>query len=83
VTNKNVLSVFAAIFSFPTQHFHQAGYRQRKDDLLALNDSVAQLQQQLKRAENFVSGLQGAEISPQFSFCCPACLTWPQALLSA
>jgi hypothetical protein len=41
----------------------QAGYRQRKDDVLSLNESVAKLQQELKRAENFVSGLQGHQMN--------------------
>jgi hypothetical protein len=38
---------------------YQAAYRQRKDDLQTVNDTITNLQQQLKRAENFVSGLQG------------------------
>jgi predicted ester cyclase len=59
---------------FLTQSLHQAGYRQRKDDLHTLNESYAQLQQQLKRAENFVSGLQGAVIiSLQSTPYCPIC----------
>ena len=40
--------------------FHQAGYSQRKEDIRSLNDSISKLQEQVKRAENFVSGLQGA-----------------------
>ena len=44
------------VFSF----FHQAGYSQRKEDIRSLNESISKLQEQVKRAETFVSGLQGA-----------------------
>jgi hypothetical protein len=59
-----MLPTLANVFRRPQQpvfsFFHQAGYSQRKEDIRSLNDSISKLQEQVKRAENFVSGLQGA-----------------------
>jgi hypothetical protein len=50
--------------------------------LQTLNDSVAKLQLQLKRAENFVSGLQGLFSLAAAQIYLPV-LTASQALLAA